>query len=228
MGEFNQEKFNQFILENNIVGFFKEPITLKSGRLSNWYFNWRNAASDVFVLDKLTDHILAFARDSGIEFHCFYGVPEGATKIGVLAQYKLAKQSPIFGPGTHILPMGRGKPKDHGEAKDKYFVGMPQGRTVVVEDVTTTGGSLLTTLSALKEAGVNVVAALGLTNRMELRDDRQSVKQAVEATGVPYYNLSSALQLLPLAYQRQMPGEEIAKAVEDEFEKYGVEKLKLR
>jgi len=50
MAKFNQEKFNQFILENKVVGFFEEPITLKSGRLSHWYVNWRNVAEDVFFI----------------------------------------------------------------------------------------------------------------------------------------------------------------------------------
>jgi hypothetical protein len=57
--------------------------------------------------------------------------------------------------------------------------------------------------------------------------DLQSVQQAVEAKGVPYHALSSALTLLPEAYARLQPGEDIGRAIEAEFEEYGVEKLKL-
>jgi orotate phosphoribosyltransferase len=228
MSHFNQEEFNRFVLENNVVGFFEEPIKLKSGRMSNWYVNWRNIAKDVFLLDKLTDYVIAFTEDLGLEPDCFYGVPEGATKIGVLTQYKWAKKAPNYSPGSHVLPMGRGKPKNHGAPKDKYFVGQPKGKTIVLEDVTTTGGSLLTTIDSLAEAEVPVIAAFALTDRMELRDDGQSVQVAVESKGIPYHVLSNALQLLPEAYRRLNPGENIAKAIEEEFEKYGVEKLKLR
>ena len=35
--------------------------------------------------------------------------------------------------------MGRAKPKQHGSPEDKYFVGEPNGKIVVLEDVTTTG-----------------------------------------------------------------------------------------
>ncbi|MBU0590953.1 hypothetical protein KKF81_07495 [Candidatus Micrarchaeota archaeon] len=227
MTEFNQEEFNKFVLDNNVVGFFKEPIKLKSGRMSNWYVNWRTPTSDVFLIDKLTEYVLAFTKDNGLQPDCFYGVPEGATKLGVLTQYKWAKKAENYGNGSHVLPMGRGKPKEHGAPKDKYFVGQPQGKTIVIEDVTTTGGSLLTTIDALKEAGIEVIAAFGLTNRMELRDDGKSVKQAVEEKEVPYLALSSGLKLLPKAYEKLKPGKEIAKAIEEEFEKYGVEKLKL-
>ena len=62
---------------------------------------------------------------------------------------------------------------------------------------------------------------------MELRDDRTSVKQAVGEKGVPYYELSSALELLPQAYKISNPGENIARAVEAEFKQYGVKALKL-
>lgn len=228
MNRFNQEQFNSFILDNDIVGFFEQPIKLKSGRMSNWYVNWRNVAEDVFLLDKLTDYIIAFTKDLGLEPDCFYGVPEGATKLGVLTQYKWAKESPNYAPHSHALPIGRGKPKEHGALKDKYFVGEPRGKTIVLEDVTTTGGSLLTTLDRLTEIEIPIIAAFGLTNRMELRDDGQSVQRAVQSRNVPYYALSNALQLLPKAYKKLNPGEQIAKAIEEEFEKYGVEKLRLR
>src|SRR3989344_2596417 len=228
MSSFNQEEFNRFVLDNGVIGFFDQPIKLKSGRMSNWYVNWRNVAEDVFLLDQLTDYVIAFTRDLSLEPDCFYGVPEGATKFAVLTQYKWAKESPAYAPHSHALPMGRGKPKEHGAPKDKYFVGEPRGKTVVLEDVTTTGGSLLTAIDRLTESDIPIIAAFGLTNRMELRDDGQSVQTAVGSRNVQYHALSSALQLLPEAYQRLHPGEQIARAIEEEFEKYGVERIKLR
>lgn len=233
MGNFNQEEFNKFVLDNNVVGFFEQPIKLKSGRMSNWYVNWRNIAGDVFLLNQLAEYVTAFTKeaftkDLGLHPNCFYGVPEGATKIGLFTQDKWAKESPNYGPNSHVLPMGRGKPKEHGDPKDKYFVGQPKGRTIILEDVTTTGGSLLNTIDNLIEAEIPVIAAFGLTNRMELRDDGQSVQEAVESKDVLYFSLSNGLDLLPEAYRKLNPGENIAKAIEAEFQQYGVEKLKLR
>jgi len=227
MAKFNQQKFNQFILENNVIGFFEEPITLKSGRLSFWYVNWRNVAQDVFLLDKLTDLVINFVEDLNLKPDCFYGVPEGATKLGILTQYKWAKKSSNFGLASHILPMGRGKPKDHGDLKDRFFVGMPRGETVILEDVTTTGSSFLETIEKLKITGVKIIAAISLTNRMEKRDDGKSVKEAVEEKGIPYFQMSNVLELLPMTHQKLKPKMEIAQKVEEEFQKYGVEKLKL-
>ncbi|HLD59464.1 MAG TPA: phosphoribosyltransferase family protein [Candidatus Bilamarchaeaceae archaeon] len=228
MTNFNQQEFNKFVIDNSIVGFFKEPIKLKSGRMSNWYVNWRNASEDVYLIDQVSDFVISFTKDKQLKPDCFYGVPEGATKLALLCQYKWAKNSPTYSKGSHVLPMGRGKPKEHGAPKDKYFVGAPKGNVIIVEDVTTTGGSLIKTIDELSELGVKIIAAFGLTNRMEKRDDGKSVEQAVKEKGVRYYNLSSALDLLPIVYKKEKPAEEIGKAIEEEFEKWGVKKLRIR
>ena len=222
---FSQEDFNKFIEENNVYGFFQEAITLKSGRKSHFYVNWRNVVEDVWLTDKLSGFVINFVKSKNLDVDTFYGVPEGATKLGVITQYKLALSN--FSKGSHMLAMGRAKPKEHGIPKDKYFVGMPKGRVVVIEDVTTTGGSLIKTLDNLKEAGVSVVGVISLTNRMEKRDDGLSVKGAIEKKEVKFYNMSSSLDILPIIYNKLQPGENIKKEIESEFEKSGVESLKL-
>jgi len=227
MQKFDQREFNIFIEQNNVYGFFKEAITLKSGRKSRFYANWRNVVEDVFLTDKLSDYVIAFVKSKEIEVDTFYGVPEGATKLGVITQYKWAKQSKNYSKNSHVLAMGRAKPKDHGAAKDKFFVGMPKGKVVVIEDVTTTGGSLINTLEGLKESGIKVSGVLSLTNRMEKRDDGLSVKEAIEKMGVKFYSMSSSLDMLPIIYNKLKPGEDIKTAIEKEFDEYGVEPIKL-
>lgn len=86
--------------------------------------------------------------------------------------------------------------------------------------------STLDILGELYET-VERVAAVGLTNRMELRDDGRSVRQAVMDRDIPYYAMSNALELLPLAVKKLKPGMAIIRAIEAEFDRYGVEKLKL-
>lgn len=224
---FSQNEFNNFIEESGVYGFFKEAITLKSGRKSHFYANWRNVVEDVFLTEKLANYLVEFVKANNIEVDTFYGVPEGATKLGIISQFIFSKQKANYSKGSAVLSMGRAKPKDHGAPKDKYFVGEPKGKVVVIEDVTTTGGSLITSLEGLKEANINVVAVISLTNRMEKRDDTLSVKEAVEKLGVKFYNMSTATELLPIMYNKLSPGEEIGREVEKEFEEFGVEKIKL-
>lgn len=227
MPRFDRQAFNHFLIDNHVVGFFKKPVTLKSGRQSNWYVNWRTIGNDAFMLGQLSDFLIAFAQEKAFELDAFYGVPEGATKLGVLATYKWASAQNNFKPGSHRIPMGRGKPKEHGAPQDKFFVGEPKGKIVVVEDVTTTGGSLLTALDRIGEIDAKVIAAVGLTNRMEKRDDGLSVEEAVAARGVAYYSLSEATDFLPQAFHAFCPGEAIARAIEEEFKKFGVKPLKM-
>jgi len=147
--------------------------------------------------------------------------------LGVITQYKWAKRQIDYKPDKYVLPMGRGKVKNHGKLKDMYFLGVPKGRTIVIEDVTTTGESLVMTIDNLLKIDVPVIAAIGLTDRNEVRDDGKSVEKIIEERNIPYYAMSNALDLLPEVYERMQPDEIIARRVEEYFEKYGVEKLKL-
>lgn len=227
MNKFDQQEFNAFVVSAGAVGFFEQPIKLNSGRMSNWYVNYRKIAADVFLMDKLTDFVIDFVREKGIAVDCFYGVPEGATKLGILTQFKWAKNQKNYEAGKYTLAMGRGKPKDHGQPEDKYFVGIPTGKTVLLEDVTTTGKAVLETIDKLKEANVDVVAVIGMTNRNEKRDDGKTVEQVIEEKGVKYFAMSNALELLPLVFQTLKSNAEIVAVVQEYFDRYGVEKLKL-
>lgn len=225
MTKFDQDAFNRFVLEHNVYGFFPEAITLKSGRKSHFYANWRTVVEDVWLTEKLVEHLLSFVEAKSIAVDTFYGVPEGATKLGVLAQYTHAKRQSGYAMGSHVLAMGRAKPKEHGAPKDRFFVGTPRGKVVMIEDVTTTGGSTMTAVEGLKKAEIEISAIISLTNRMEKRDDGLSVAEAFKKIGVPFYQMSSALEILPQVYASQQPGEAIGKAIEGEFEEYGVDKI---
>lgn len=219
---FNEEAFNKFLIDNNVVGFFETPITLKSGRQSHWYANCRTLSDTFEKLDKLADYVIEFAKNEEIEFDYVYGVPEGASKLAVIVNYKLG----ISNPQQKII-IGRGKPKEHGVPKDKYFIGnIEEGDNVLVlEDVTTTGGSLLSAIKQLMEAKVNIVGAVGLVNRMEKDEHGRSVEDVTHQNKTPYYAMGNALRLLPLAREKYQPSLEIVQQVELEFQKYGVKLL---
>jgi len=222
---YNQTDFDHFILSNNIIGFFEQPITTKSGRQTHFYVNWRIGVEDAFLTDKLVSFVLDFIKEKNIEVDTFYGVPEGATKLGVLTQFMYAKTSDSFAKGSHSLAMGRAKPKEHGVPKDRLFVGKPVGKVLVIEDVTTTGLSLSNTIQSLIEAGVDICGVLALTNRMEKRENGQSVKEFIEDMGFPYYQMSDALTLLPQLFEIQHPSNDIIEKILAEFKDHGVEEL---
>ena len=221
--EQEKHRFFDFIVENNVIGFFDDPLTLKSGRKSYWYVNWRTVAEDVYLLDKVSDYLLSFVKHLNFKPNCFYGVPEGATKLGIISQYKWAFSDKNIKPGKYMLSMGRGKPKDHGALKDKYFLGIPKGKVILIEDTTTTGSSMLKTIDDLVDNKVNIIAAIGLTNRNEIRDDGNTVAEAIKKKKVQYYAMSNAIDLIP----KLNPNPTVSNHIKSYFEKYGTRKINL-
>ena len=93
--------------------------------------------------------------------------------------------------------MGRAKPKPHGSPQDKYFVGEPAGDIILLEDVTTTGQSMIDVLDQLQNLGKNIIGCIGLTTR-ETIENIPTVNQQLKKRNVPYYSLSNAKTLLEL------------------------------
>jgi len=219
----DKSKFLEFIIENEVVGFFEDPLKLKSGRLSTWYVNWRTIAQDAFLMDQLTDFVISFVKFLNLTPDCFYGVPEGATKLGIIAQLKWAREQTNYRKGTYSLPMGRGKLKEHGDPKDRYYLGEPNGKVIILEDTTTTAGSLITTIKSLKKLNIEIIAAIVMTERNELRDDGKSVEEILSEENVKFYTLSNALEIIPLLKPNEIQSEEIKKY----FKKYGTRQIEL-
>ena len=218
-----KSKFLEFVIENEVVGFFDEPIKLKSGRLSNWYVNWRTIAQDAFLMDKLTDFVLSFVNALNLKPDCFYGVPEGATKLGIITQLKWAKKQSDYRKGRYLLPMGRGKQKDHGDPKDQFFLGEPKGLVIILEDTTTTAGSLVKTIKSLKKLDVKILAAIVMTERNEKRDDGKSVTEILKEENVEFFAMSNALEILPLL----KPNDSLSQNIQEYFKKYGTKQIEL-
>lgn len=216
--------FQNFVVANDIIGFFAEPITLKSGRQSNFYVNWRRATNDAFLLDTLTNFIVDFLLEQRLGHCSVYGVPEGATKTAVIAGLKLAQRSPQFHTGSHVVAMGRVKPKAHGNPEDSRYIGMPKGPTVVIEDTITTGGSLFACVDQLRADGVHVTAVVSLTDRDEVDAEGRSFAENFTTTyagQINYLTLSHATDLIPLAFEMKPPAGAVKTAVINEFKRFG-------
>lgn len=212
-----------FVIKNNVIGFFEDKLVFASGRQSHWYSNWRNVFSNTELLNEAADYVLSFAREKDLKPDLFVGVKEGATLLGLMVQMKWSKVI-----GNNLLVIERGRPKDHGPANDKYFIGNPVGKKVVIlEDTVTTGLSVLNSLTRFKEAGINVIAVICLVNRMAKRDNGKTVEDELLDLGVPFYYLSSAFDLLPKVVERLNPSDQIIEKIEQEFKDYGISEIHL-
>jgi len=208
---FDEEEFIRFALEDNVVVFRETPVKLSSGRLSHLYIDWENVTYDVFLTRKLINFIFQFTRDRRLSPSTFYGVLEGATKLGILTQYEWATQSGEYGRKNYVLAMGRGKSKEHGMKKDRVFLGKPIKDTIILEDVVTTGKSLSEEIKKLRDPETLVIAAISLTDRSGMRNFGE----------VPYYTLSNALDLFREGCKKLNPSQKIIQSIEKEFEDLG-------
>ncbi len=222
-----QEEFNELVVASGIIGFFDKPVEIKRGMFSNWYVNWRTLSSDAYMLDKVADYIVDFIKHIGAKPKCIYGVPDGATKWAVISQMKWAKSMPDFAKGKYPVPMGRSKPKEHGMPKDRLFVGEPKGPTLVVEDVTVMGESLMNVVNTLESMHVNVIGTIALTDRNERSVYGKSVKDTLASIHMDYHAMSNAVDLLPEALKRSNASLAVRRAVSNEFKLLGVKNIKL-
>jgi orotate phosphoribosyltransferase len=144
--------------------FGRGKITLASGRESDFYFDLRpttlHPAGATYIGDMIVDAL------AGIDVDYVGGLEMGAVPIAtavVIAAHRRGRELGAF--------FVRKKPKDHGAKK--LVEGLPKGESlrgknvVVVEDVTTTGGSSVKAAQALREEGANVLLVLSIVDRQE-------------------------------------------------------------
>src|SRR5258708_18542255 len=142
--------------------FGRGEITLASGRKSDFYFNLKPTMLDPEGATLLAELTYEALRDDQLDF--VGGLEMGAVPLaGAIAQISWIKGHPI------AAFFVRKRPKEHGArlaveglAKDESLVGK---RVVVVEDVTTTGGSAMKAVEAVREAGGEVALVLAMVDR---------------------------------------------------------------
>jgi orotate phosphoribosyltransferase len=167
--------------------FGRGEITLASGRKSNFYFNLKPTMLDAEGASLLAELTLDALSGETIDY--VGGLEMGAVPIaGAIAQLSFMRGRPIQ------AFFVRKKPKEHGA---KLTVeGLARGeslqgkRVVVVEDVTTTGGSALKAVEVVREAGGDVVLVFTLVDREEGAAD--AFKQA----GLTFRSLFRAAEFL--------------------------------
>ncbi len=167
--------------------FGRGEVTLASGRKSDFYFNLKPTMLDPEGATLLAELTYEALKDDQLDF--IGGLEMGAVPLaGALAQISWIKGHPI------AAFFVRKKPKEHGAklaieglAKGETLEGK---RVVIVEDVTTTGGSAMKAVESVREAGANVVLVLTMVDREEGAND--TFGQA----GLPFRSLYKASEFL--------------------------------
>lgn len=167
--------------------FGRGAITLASGRSSDFYFNLKPTMLDpegVALLAELTFEAL---RDDNIDY--IGGLEMGAVPLAsAIAQLSWLKNHPM------AAFFVRKKPKEHGArlaveglAKGETLAGK---RIVIIEDVTTTGGSAIKAAEAVRDGGGEIVLVLTMIDREE------GATEAFAEAGLPFRSLYKAAEFL--------------------------------
>jgi orotate phosphoribosyltransferase len=170
-----------------VRSFGRGKIKLASGRESDFYFDLRpttlHPAGATCVGEMIADVLAEVDADyiGGLEM----GAVPIATAVAIAAHRRGVDI------GTFFV---RKKPKEHGAKK--LVEGLPKNeslagkKVVIVEDVTTTGGSALQAVDAVKAEGAEVVLVLSIVDRQE------GAAETFAAQRLPFRSLFTADEFL--------------------------------
>ena len=137
-----------------------EHFVLASGATSAYFFDLKKTMLDPEGISLVADQILRCVMETGA--HVVGGLAMGAVPI-VVATLVKAHETGYSLHGFWV----RKEQKDHGtKAKTDGYI-EPGAKVVVVEDVTTKGGSAMMAVAEARERGCEVVAVVTIVDRQE-------------------------------------------------------------
>ena len=173
------KEFARFLHENEIIKF--GDFTLASGKKSSYYVDLRLVPSYPQEFRKMIKHLEKEIEESiGLDnFDSIVSVPTGGLVIASALAIETVK------PLIYV----RSKPKDYGTLK--MIEGkIHQGMTVLmIDDVATTGESVVSAIKSLKDADISVKDAYVMVNRME------GANKALEDLGVKLHFILDILKI---------------------------------
>ena len=139
----------EVLIASGAVEFGK--FTLASGRESSYYIDIKTAATKPTLLGKIADEV---ARNHN--FDIIAGVAVGGVPLAVAVSLASGKPYAII----------RSSEKDHG--KKGKIIGNVSGKNVLlIEDVTTSGGSAQYGITELRNAGAHISSVITVVDREE-------------------------------------------------------------
>ncbi|GII62978.1 orotate phosphoribosyltransferase [Sphaerisporangium krabiense] len=146
-------------------------VVLSSGREADWYVDLRRITLDGVAAPLVGQVMLDVTEDLG--YDAVGGLTLGADPVATAMLHAAAAR------GRHLDAfVVRKAGKAHGLQRRIEGPDVAGRRVLAVEDTSTTGGSVLTAVEALREAGAEIVGVATIVDR--------GAAAAIEATGLPY------------------------------------------
>ncbi|WP_420544724.1 orotate phosphoribosyltransferase [Nitrosopumilus sp.] len=196
------KEFARFLHENEIIKF--GDFTLASGKKSSYYVDLRLVPSYPQEFRKMIKYLEKDIEESiGLDnFDSIVSVPTGGLVIASALAIETVK------PLIYV----RSKPKDYGTLK--MIEGkIQQGMTVLmIDDVATTGGSVVNAIKSLKDADISIKDAYVMVNRME------GANKALEDLGVKLHSILDILKISNALHEQGIIDKETLTKVKNQVE----------
>ncbi|MDD1716845.1 MAG: orotate phosphoribosyltransferase [Methanoregulaceae archaeon] len=163
------KEFTQMLRDHGAVEYGR--FTLASGEQSTYYIDVKTAITDPDLLARIGAEVAKIT-----EFDVVAGVAVGGVPIAVATSLMSRRPYAII----------RSREKDHG--KSGSVIGDVSGkRVLLVEDVTTSGGSAVFGINALRAAGAEIECVITVVDREQgarerLREERVNLHALVIAS----------------------------------------------
>ena len=191
------KEFAIFLFKNNIIKFGN--FTLSSGKKSSYYIDLRLVPSFPHQFRKMIKNLqkLIIEKIGLGNFDSLVSIPTGGLIIGSALAIETVK------PLIYV----RNKPKDYGTAKSlegKILSGM---QVMMIDDVATTGTSILNGIKQLKAEGLSISNACVIINRLEGAD------KILNSVGVILHQLTDILEITETLFQEKLVSEDILEEI---------------
>ncbi|MEK6979919.1 MAG: orotate phosphoribosyltransferase [Thermoproteota archaeon] len=197
------KEFATFLHQKEIIKFGE--FTLASGKKSSYYVDLRLVPSYPHQFRTMIKYLQNNIVESiGLNsFDSLVSVPTGGLIIASALAIEIVK------PLIYV----RSKPKDYGTSKSvegQIYEGM---KVVMIDDVATTGGSVVNAIKSLKEANITVEDAYVIVNRMEGADE------ALKELGVKLHSITNVMQITQALHEQKLVDDDILEKVRNQISK---------
>jgi len=197
------KEFATFLHKKGIIKF--GDFTLASGKKSSYYVDLRLVPSYPIEFRKMVKYLEnEITQDIGLDnFDSIVSVPTGGLVIASALAIETLK------PLIYV----RSKPKDYGTSKSvegEIHDGM---NVVMIDDVATTGGSVVNAIKSLKEVNISIKDAYVIVNRMEGADE------ALSELDVKMHSVLNILQITETLYEQNLVDRNILEKVKNQIGK---------
>jgi len=195
------KEFSIFLHENKIIRF--GDFTLASGKKSPYYVDLRLVPSYPHQFRKMVKYLQdEIIKDTGLDkFDSLVTVPTGGLVIASALAIEIVK------PLIYV----RNKPKDYGTSKSiegNIWEGL---KAVMIDDVATTGGSVVNGIKSLTEAKIKVEDAYVIVNRME------GAEEALKEQGVTLHSITNVIQITKSLHEKNLVGDDVLQKVQEQI-----------